>query len=275
MSILFATVAKDVQLKFVAGPSVEDVQVFGFPFHQNKSHIDVNQEDFYAGEKRSVLLRLALSPQTDGKIRIGTLGISYVDVLEKDRRVSITKPITVYATKDKTRVAKEVNKKVTVEATLIEADQRHEDFIRLYEKGDKQRALQNIERLEAEMKKKNESLANTQISKKIEALQMETEEMKNAEKSRQHRSVYLKKSKQRFYEAKKGKRGKYVLQPGDQGAEVERLQRILKAEGLYQGPVDGRYSVELERAVMELQRRNNLNVDGIAGPRTKKALGIY
>ena len=122
---------------------------------------------------------------------------------------------------------------------------------------------------------KNTTLSDTQIAKKVEALQMESEEMKSAETSRQNRAVYLKKSKQRFYQAKKGKRGKYVLQPGDSGYEVEMLQKLLRKEGIYNGPIDGRYSAELKRAIETFQRREHLDVDGIAGPRTMKALGNY
>ena len=275
MSILFATVAKGLELKFVAGDAVKNIEVFGFPFKLKGAETTIDQEDVYAGETRSVLLRLLLQPRKEGEMRIGKLSLSYLDVTDNNKKVTIDKDVTVVATADKNRVAKEENKKVTVEATLIEADKRHEDYVRLYERGRKAEALQNIQSLEQEMATKNKALSNTQIAKKMEALKMETEEMKEAERSQQNRAVYLKKSKQRFYQAKKGKRGKYVLQSGDRGHEVEKLQRTMRAEGLYSGPIDGQYSQELERAVKAFQRRENLDMDGIAGPRTMKALGNY
>lgn len=104
---------------------------------------------------------------------------------------------------------------------------------------------------------------------------MEAEEMKAAEESQVQRSTYLKKSKQRLYKAQKGKRGKYILQAGDSGYDVEKLQQALQGEDVYHGSVDGQYSEELRKAVETFQRQENLTVDGIAGPRTMKALGIY
>jgi N-acetylmuramoyl-L-alanine amidase len=65
-----------------------------------------------------------------------------------------------------------------------------------------------------------------------------------------------------------------MLKTGDKGALVEKLQRALTSQKLYQGPVDGVYSSEVEAAVREFQRRNSLSEDGIAGQATMRALGI-
>ena len=64
--------------------------------------------------------------------------MSYVDVTDGNRKITIDKNIKVLVTPDKALVAKAENKKVTVEATLIEADKRHEDYVRQYEKGHKE-----------------------------------------------------------------------------------------------------------------------------------------
>lgn len=51
------------------------------------------------------------------------------------------------------------------------------------------------------------------------------------------------------------------------------LQACLKKLELYEGPLDGTYSEKTEAAVMQLQRKQGLAVDGIAGPQTWAALG--
>jgi murein DD-endopeptidase MepM/ murein hydrolase activator NlpD len=54
---------------------------------------------------------------------------------------------------------------------------------------------------------------------------------------------------------------------------VAALQVALRASGLYGGDVDGYYGRLTRRAVRRFQRRRRLVVDGIAGPRTRRALG--
>jgi peptidoglycan hydrolase-like protein with peptidoglycan-binding domain len=58
-------------------------------------------------------------------------------------------------------------------------------------------------------------------------------------------------------------------------ATVAALQVGLRAHGFYAGPVDGLFGPQTERAVRTLQRKRNLVVDGVPGPRTRAALGRY
>jgi peptidoglycan hydrolase-like protein with peptidoglycan-binding domain len=54
---------------------------------------------------------------------------------------------------------------------------------------------------------------------------------------------------------------------------VAGVQVALRAEGLYGGRIDGVKGPLTTRAVRTFQRRNDLAVDGIAGPRTRAELG--
>ncbi len=56
-------------------------------------------------------------------------------------------------------------------------------------------------------------------------------------------------------------------------AKVAALQIALRAHGLYRGTIDGIPGAGTTEAVQKLQRRKRLVVDGIAGPRTRRALG--
>ena len=62
---------------------------------------------------------------------------------------------------------------------------------------------------------------------------------------------------------------------GSRGAEVSQIQTKLKRWGYYNGNVDGIYGTQTVNAVKYFQRKNGLSVDGIAGPATLKAMGIY
>jgi peptidoglycan hydrolase-like protein with peptidoglycan-binding domain len=60
---------------------------------------------------------------------------------------------------------------------------------------------------------------------------------------------------------------------GYTNVQIAGLQVALQARGVYTGPVDGVSGPETARAVRIFQRQRGLRVDGIAGPRTRAALG--
>lgn len=62
---------------------------------------------------------------------------------------------------------------------------------------------------------------------------------------------------------------------GSRGNEVTQIQTKLKRWGYYKGNIDGIYGSQTLAAVKYFQRKNGLTVDGIAGPATLKAMGIY
>jgi len=59
------------------------------------------------------------------------------------------------------------------------------------------------------------------------------------------------------------------------GPMVEFLQNILIYLGLYNGKIDGIFGPNLRNAVIDFQRQNRLNADGIVGPHTWLALRQY
>ncbi|MBW4545798.1 MAG: peptidoglycan-binding protein [Symplocastrum torsivum CPER-KK1] len=65
-----------------------------------------------------------------------------------------------------------------------------------------------------------------------------------------------------------------LLQRGDSGPEVRRLQERLRREGYNPGAIDGIFGRDTERAVLRFQRANGLEADGVAGRETLTALGI-
>ena len=66
--------------------------------------------------------------------------------------------------------------------------------------------------------------------------------------------------------------GYVTLENGSKGDQVRTLQKRLKDLGYYNGSVDGSYGESTMAAVMAFQLRNNLTVDGKAGPATQRVL---
>jgi LysM repeat protein len=55
--------------------------------------------------------------------------------------------------------------------------------------------------------------------------------------------------------------------------QIAGLQIVLRKHGLYRGPIDGIQGRQTRHAIRVFQRRHRLTVDGLAGPRTRAALG--
>ena len=62
---------------------------------------------------------------------------------------------------------------------------------------------------------------------------------------------------------------------GSRGEEVRQIQTKLKRWGYYNGNIDGIYGSQTLQAVKYFQRKNGLTIDGIAGPATLRAMGIF
>ena len=63
-----------------------------------------------------------------------------------------------------------------------------------------------------------------------------------------------------------------TCRPGDKGSDVKKLQRALKAAGVYSGKIDGVYGKGTTAAVKAYQKKHSLTQDGVAGQITLKTL---
>lgn len=62
---------------------------------------------------------------------------------------------------------------------------------------------------------------------------------------------------------------------GSTGQDVRDVQYKLRQWGYYNGLVDGYFGATTSRAVRDFQGRNGLRVDGVVGPQTWQALGLW
>ena len=62
---------------------------------------------------------------------------------------------------------------------------------------------------------------------------------------------------------------------GSRGEEVRQIQTKMNNWGYNPGKVDGIYGKQTKEAVIRFQKKNGLTPDGIAGPATLKAMGIF
>ncbi len=276
LSSLFRTAAREVDLRFIPGEMVEDIRVFGYPTHSEGRTTVIEFSDFHGGEQRNLVIRIDLEPGGVGPVRLGVLRFAY-DTVDDGRRVEQNRELTVEVTRDIDRARHAANREAIVEAALVEAEAEHRTSLRLLDAGDWEDAERRLKALAADLAARNADIGDVRLAKKIEALEIESRSVVavGAAPMAAPAQMYLKRSKQRLYQAMQGRRGLYMLEAGDAGHEVEQLQRAMKDTGAYAGPVDGAYTPALEEAVKAYQSANNLTRDGIAGPATLKALGLY
>jgi peptidoglycan hydrolase-like protein with peptidoglycan-binding domain len=62
------------------------------------------------------------------------------------------------------------------------------------------------------------------------------------------------------------------LSSGSRGEKVEELQKRLQALGYYDGEIDGQFGSGTKAAVVDFQKNNGLDTDGLAGTETLNLL---
>ena len=62
------------------------------------------------------------------------------------------------------------------------------------------------------------------------------------------------------------------LSSGSRGEKVEELQKRLQALGYYDGEIDGQFGPGTKAAVVDFQKNNGLDTDGLAGTETLSLL---
>lgn len=274
LNSLFGTVAKDVELILRTHRAVRRVTVLGQPQERDNDRIRLRMEDLYAGETRSVVLALDVDPDRLGNLDLGRLQFTYRDVATgRDR--TFERDLSVEVTQDVERARASINRQADVEATLAETEEEHRQSLKLFEEGRVKEANEKVQAMRKRLTSRNEELQDKKLEQKLEALEVEQRQMDAAAEAPAVKSEFLKKSKQRLYQANRGKRSLYNLKPGDKGYEVERLQEALKEKGYLTAPADGTYDDDVNKAVREFQRANGLDANGVAGPETLEKLDLY
>lgn len=268
----FTTRARDVHLAFHGSRAVQSAEILGYG--SGARDVSADWPDFYAGETRSLLLRLEVDVDETGPLDLGRFHIAWRDA-QSSASGTLDLPIRVDVTEDEAASARSLNKNVAVEATLAESERKLADNVNLVQAGKTDQAEASNAAVIADLKAKNATLKDERIARKIEALDVESHEMSAAAASPAAAQSYLKGSKQRLYRAKSGNRGSDALKLGDRGLQVEQLQKALAAGGFYSGKITGVYDQPTAEAVRKFQQSKQIPADGIAGAATQAALGLY
>ncbi len=269
----FSTRARDVHLAFHGSGAVKRAEMIGFAT-SNGRDVSADWPDFYAGEERSVMLRLEVDARNTGPLSLGSFHVAWRDA-QSGASGTLNLPIDVEVTNNAAYSDRSVNRDVTVEAALAESERGLAGNVKLAGAGKTDEARAANAAIIADLKKKNASLNDPRLTRKIESFSVEQDQIATAADSPAAMQAYQKASKQRLYRDKSGRRSGDALQIGDKGYEVEQLQAALSKAGVYHGKISGVYDQATADAVKAYQKQQGQKADGVAGAATQAKLGLY
>jgi Ca-activated chloride channel family protein len=258
-------------------PGVSGVEVIGYETSKKDNQLDVGMGDFTAGEKRQIALEFAVSPKiAAGRQKLGELSLAYKNNdAGIEQEVSLPIEVEVLADADARGRLEKTNAaavaKVNEEFLLLEAEAAHVRALEELERGRVDEARKLLREQQGFLAAAPESKV---AANKLAKLKQDEAQLDEARGNAEMQKSMAKSGKASFYGSASGSKQGIMLQKGDKGFQVERLQTALKKAGFYKGAVDGVYAQEVVDAVKELQKTKGIDVDGIAGPTTLRALGI-
>jgi murein L,D-transpeptidase YcbB/YkuD len=212
-----------------------------------------------------------------GVQKLGDLRLSYVDQADGElKTVDLPVELKVIADesarKAETARQRDAIKQVREEAMLLEAEEAHVTAMKELEKGNVAKAKEIMQEQKAALAPA--APANKAVASKMAAIDLDEKNLEQAAQDKSMLQNMSKASKSSAYQSMQGKSQGLMLQKGDTGFMVEKLQNALKAQGFYAKDVDGVYTQDVEDAVKAFQRAKSIDADGVAGPATQNALGI-
>jgi Ca-activated chloride channel family protein len=271
----FATCARDVHISFHGNGAVRGAELIGFSSSSGRD-VSADWPDFYAGETRTMLLRLDVDARNTGPLDLGRFDVGWHDA-QRGATGTLDLPIRATVTDDIAASDRSLNKDVSVEASLAESERGLAANVKLAASGQSDKAKTANASIIADLKARNASLKDERLTRKIEAMNAEQDQISQAAAAPSPDAMqnYAKASKLRLYQAKSGNRAGYVLQQGDKGLQVERLQQALATAGVYKGKITGIYDQTTADAVKAYQKKSGVDADGVAGASTQVKLGLY
>jgi len=268
---------RELNTRLVFSPRVSASRVYGYSTGKENKETRVEMSDLSSGEKRQMLMSVTFTPDPSAdRQHLGDLHMVYNDADGKEQAVKTPLAVTLAKTEDE---ADKVNSKAEIsirkvqdEILIARADEAQVEAMRALEQGKKEEAKRilsaNAPTLAAAAPR------NREVAAKAEQLKLAEENLDAAAQDTELRQSMVKSSKNTAYLSSQGQKQGILLQSGDKGVQVEKLQKILNSKGFYAGPINGVYSDAVTEAVKAYQKANSITADGIAGPATLQSLGM-
>jgi Ca-activated chloride channel family protein len=133
---LLSVVAQDIVVAFRPAAGCRIRAILGYNFAGGPDGVVAPVPDMYGGEKRGILLELAVSPLVEGKRALGEFTLEYEEAGQDGGSVEVQSRLSVTATRDERILAAERDHPAVLQAREIHnAAQAMEEAIRLADQG--------------------------------------------------------------------------------------------------------------------------------------------
>ncbi len=280
LALAAQSVTKGLSLRFTPDPRLINIKIYGYTTAQEGKDTIIEMGDMYSGEERQVLIRANMkTADAEGVNSPGTATLIFTPAVgDKAGAQTLKLPLSASIVADakareaKNAEAKALTEPVKEEAALLVAEEAHVQAVAQMQGGDVAGARATMNRAKEALKPM--AAAAPVLANKVAALEEDERRLEAAASNLDLQKDMAKRSKNSLYQSSMGKSQALLLQLGDKGAMVEKLQRALQDKKFYSGPIDGVYSEAVKEAVSAFQKADKLNVDGIAGQSTMRALGM-
>lgn len=271
---VIGSVTKDVRLYLTLGDKVKDVKIYGYTQSGEGRERQVDISDFYSDEERMMVIEYQVEPGAGEMLGLGGVRLSYESLLGDGRLSETAIPLVVSVSADENKQRQSMNQDAQVQVLAVQADEQYALALDAASEGRFEEAEKIINDTRAELS--NSNISSAVLESKQESLQVESQRIQAvAAAPASAQQDFVKQGRSRIYNSSKGNANMEQMKEGSSGLEVELLQKALTQAGFYHGPVDGVYSQAVQSAVRDFQKSKGLTVDGIAGPATQNALGLY
>jgi Ca-activated chloride channel family protein len=271
-----APATHNISVILLPSGAVRNLKIYGYSTQEEGAGQRIEMADFSSGEKRQIMLRVTLTPETGVHVQnVGELKVTYMDALTAEKR-NLSLPVNLAVEADKTTrdalnaKARESINAVREESLLLEAEEAHVAAMVALNKGQKEEAKKLLSAGKAQLAS---AAPSPSVINKRAALDKDDANLEAASRNAEMLQDMSKSAKSSAYQSAQGSKQGIMLQKGDKGFLVEKLQKALTAKGFYKGKIHGSYDAEVEEAVKAFQKSRSLEVNGIAGQATQSALG--
>jgi Ca-activated chloride channel family protein len=149
---LASTVARNTVVEIEMAPGVELLELRGFKYTRKGGIARVKLAEFFGNQQKDILVKLAVSAQTEGSTPVITSKLRFDDVLQDDRRVNSSATLVAIATKNDAKHA-EADHDVLRRAQQIRTAVTFDEAMAEYERGNADKAAKIVAEQRAENQK--------------------------------------------------------------------------------------------------------------------------
>ncbi len=203
---LMATVAREMSLKIKTAQGVAVKKVFGYPVSKKGGFNIVKVGSVRAGQKRDIVVQLAIDPGAGSSFSMGEMKLRFKDVTNDGAVAETTVEPKVAVSNDKLAVMNSEITEVTVRVAEVESAKELEIAARSVDQGDFLGAEKIIDGTIHKLKKQAKRTPSKKLDEQLSEMRQAKKDIKKAKTSRRERKRYVKGKKSSAY--KRGKSSK-------------------------------------------------------------------